>query len=155
MAEVAADVVADLLDHHAEINRAILDVASLIPQVDPDSKAFPPLQLRSTLTRVRDLVFIHFAREEEGLFPFLEDAAPDLRPSVEEMLAAHDTICGALARMVHVSTTDSVARMPVLFERFQTAYAQHARNEEILLSAVDRRLDAVQRDRLRALLDGI
>ena len=151
-----ADVVADLLDHHAEINRAILDVASMMRGVDPDSKAFPPFHLRSTLTLVRDLVFTHFAREEEGLFPFLEDAAPDLRPSVEEMLAAHDTICGALARMVHLSTTDSVARsLVVVFERFETAYAQHARNEEILLSAVDQRLDVVQRGRLRALLDGI
>ena len=129
------------------------------------------LRVRVRLRELRELLFLHFAREEEGLFPFVADRLPELGDRVAAMAVAHDAICGSLARMVHTATATApmvavaaqdeaeaaahpgeLALLGALFERFQTAYADHARLEAELLAVLDDRLDAAQRAQLAELV---
>ena len=142
------DPVHALTHDHADINRRVLELESLI--------ARPTADLSAPLRELRELLFLHFAREEEGLFPFVTDSLPDCVLQVRAMETAHDTICGALARMVHFALGGGErAMIGQLFQRFVIAYTDHAATEGALLASLDRRLDAEQRRRLAALVSGL
>jgi iron-sulfur cluster repair protein YtfE (RIC family) len=101
-------------------------------------------------------LFLHFAREEEGLFPLVSESVPDLADQVHAMALAHDAICGGLARMCHLAATN--AELPTVlavFTRFETAYASHAEVEAKLLHTLSGRLDPEQRARLAELVRGL
>jgi hypothetical protein len=69
------------------------------------------------------------------------------------MIAAHDTICGALRRALYlVSDPKNVAALHTMFARFELAYSAHASEEATLLRELDVRLDLDQRAALSALI---
>jgi iron-sulfur cluster repair protein YtfE (RIC family) len=144
------DPVRELTHDHAELNRRVLELGATIAQ-QQDLQILEP-----SLRELREQLFLHFAREEEGLFPLVSEWIPELADQVLAMAVAHDTICGALARMVHASATDAdPAAFRGLFVRFQTAYADHAKSELDLLHQLDARLDAAQRAQLAELVRGL
>jgi iron-sulfur cluster repair protein YtfE (RIC family) len=146
------DPVHDLSHDHAEINGRVLAVAGLLKQSRPT--ADPNVAL--ALDELRELLFLHFAREEEGLFPLVAEAAPALAAQVHDMAVAHDAICGALARACHLAQSlGETSALTTVYERFEHAYAMHARAEASLLSQLDQVLDAEQRNRLAALIEGL
>ena len=144
------DPIGQLTHDHAELNRRVIALGvQLRKQPDVDSLVAPLRELRETL-------FLHFAREEEGLFPFAIEHVRDLGDQIHAMEIAHDTICGALARMVHLAQTSAAPTLIAqLFDRFENAYAAHAQMEAELLGLLATRLDADQRTRLAALVDGL
>lgn len=144
---MAADAIAELVHDHADLNRQVLEIGSLIASDEP------AVASKARLDELREHLFAHFAREEEGLFPFVADHFPDLADRVHAMASAHDAICGAVARMCHLiaAGTNPVSLGP-LFERFQLAYAQHARVEGELLASLKDRLDDEQLAALAALV---
>lgn len=147
-----SDPVRQLAHDHADLNKRVLALTSLASQRDAQSTR----ALVEPLGELRELLFLHFAREEEGLFPFVTENVPDLAHSVRDMAIAHDAICGALARMYHlvVSGADP-SNISTLYERFELAYSKHAQTETQLLQKIDGLLDAEQRARLAALVDGL
>jgi DUF438 domain-containing protein len=148
------DPVSDLSHDHADINRRVLSLAAQLRALERDGAGSEPLE--DPLTNLRELLFLHFAREEEGLFPFVREVAPDLAAHVHAMEVAHDTICGALARMVHLaSTAAAVATIVTMFERFEAAYSVHASKEAQLLAGLGVRLTADQRAALASLVAGL
>ena len=144
------DPIGQLVHDHGELNRRVIALGvQMQKQVDVDALLIP-------LRDLREQLFLHFAREEEGLFPFVIEHVAGLADQIHEMEIAHDTICGALARMVHLAQTNSaLAILAPLFERFETAYATHAQMEGELLRQLATQLDADQRTRLAALVDGL
>lgn len=146
------DPVGDLAHDHADINRRVLEVGAVIAGRRVESPAW----LAASLSELREHLFLHFAREEEGLFPFVAEEIPELTERVHAMAVAHDAICGGLARMIHMAATE--AKPIVLhnvFERFEATYAAHAAAEAELLRTLEGRLDADQRTRLAALVNGL
>ena len=142
-----ADPVHDLAHDHADLNRRVLELGAAFPK----AQAFLP-----ELEELREHMFLHFAREEEGLFPLASDWIPELGEQVLAMVSAHDAICGALARMIHMASTEAdAAAFEGLLARFQTAYADHAKNERDLLQRLDTGLDAAQRAQLAELVRGL
>lgn len=111
------------------------------------------------LEHLREDLFLHYAREEEGLFPYIVERLPETRDAVGKLVAAHDGICGTLSRMVHRAGGDDrdadLGAVVSLFERFESAYADHAREEVGFLRDLGPRLTAQQRDELRDLLRGL
>jgi iron-sulfur cluster repair protein YtfE (RIC family) len=108
------------------------------------------------LDELRELVFLHFAREEEGLFPFVSEAVPELADRTLEMSTAHDAICGGLARMCHLAAANAeLAQVLAVFARFEATYASHADAEAELLRELTARLDAGQRAQLAELVRGL
>lgn len=146
------DPVHDLVHHHDALNRAVVALASLVRMNSPDAARM----LVRPLEDLRESLFVHFAREEEGLFPFVDEVVPDRSPQVHEMLLAHDAICGTLARMLYLarSGADGSVIAP-LHERFERTYASHAQAEATLLRELDARLESAQRSRLASLVDGL
>jgi DUF438 domain-containing protein len=149
-----SDPISTLTHDHGELNARVFDLAARL-RADSKTDGVDD-EVWKGLVELRDLLFLHFAREEEGLFPFIAETVPDLAPQVARMETAHDTICGSLARLCHLAETDGAATfMAPLFERFQQVYADHASAEAAVLHTLDRRLDGAQRKQLAALVAGI
>lgn len=105
------------------------------------------------LGELREELFHHFAREEEGLFPFVTDVFPEHAAQVETMATAHDAICGALARAYHLATSNADAAIVIsIYNRFEQAYAAHARAESELFDELGAKLTLAQSVRLAELV---
>lgn len=145
--EVSNDPVRELAHDHTDLNRRVLELGPLLGRVGSPKALLPLLQ------ELREHMFLHFAREEEGLFPLVSEWIPELADQVLAMVSAHDAICGALARMIHAASAESdPAAFHGLLGRFETTYADHARNEAQLLLRLDGGLDASQRAQLAELV---
>jgi hypothetical protein len=150
------DPVEDLVHDHADINRRVLTLGSAIRALDRNDGNGMALALVTRLGELRELLFLHFAREEEGLFPFVAEAVPELAEQVHAMAVAHDAICGGLARMYHLaSTNEDLAVILVVFARFEAAYGSHADTEATLLHELSQKLDPAQRAQLSELVRGL
>jgi iron-sulfur cluster repair protein YtfE (RIC family) len=150
------DPVQDLVHDHADINRRVRSLGTAIRSLDRHDGNGMALALTSRLGELRELMFLHFAREEEGLFPFVAETVPDLAAQVHAMALAHDTICGALARMNHLAAANAdLTVILAVFARFESAYASHAETEAELLCELTRKLDVAQRAQLSELVRGL
>lgn len=148
------DPVATLVHDHAAINRILLELSREMEALRRGDEVSP--DFADELHALRDLLFLHFAQEEEGLFPFVAEALPALSEQVQSMAAAHDGICGGLSRLIHMLETqaDRTTTLSV-FERFELAYAEHAHLETQLLTVVDRDVSPAQRAQLAELVRGL
>jgi len=150
------DPLDDLAHDHADINRRVLAVGASIRALDCEDGNGLALALASRLDELRELLFLHFAREEEGVFPFVTEAVPGLADQVHAMAIAHDAICGGLARLCHLAAANAEPTIlrPV-FVRFETAYASHAEVEAQFLRTLASQLGADDRTRLAELVRGL
>jgi iron-sulfur cluster repair protein YtfE (RIC family) len=150
------DPVQELVHDHADINRRVLALGAAIRALDhPDGNGMATA-LVPRLGELRELLFLHFAREEEGLFPFVSETVPELAGRIPAMAMAHDAICGGLARMYHLASANAeLAHVQGVFARFEAGYASHADAEAELLHELTVRLDAGQRGRLADLVRGL
>jgi iron-sulfur cluster repair protein YtfE (RIC family) len=147
---MGTDAITDLTHDHGDLNRRVLDLGAALRRAtrDPD--------LATKLAALREQLFFHFAREEEGLFPFVAEHLPALATQVDEMAVAHDAICGALARMCHMAASEAeLSLLGRVFERFEAAYGAHAAVEANLLKTLDGAINADQRTQLAALVRGL
>lgn len=150
-----SDPVRELAHDHAELNRRVLDLSARVEAMRANDHA-TSRDLQRPLADLRELLFLHFAREEEGLFPFVAEVDAKLAEQVRAMAFAHDAICGALARMVELATIDApMSTLLPMFARFESAYAEHARTEVDVLKRLEQRLDSAQRQRLASLVAGL
>lgn len=150
------DPLQELVHDHADINRKVLALGGAIRALDRNHGNGMAVALVHRMAELRELLFLHFAREEEGLFPFVAETVPDLADQVHDMALAHDTICGSLARMNHLAATNaSVHVVLAVFARFEAAYARHAETEAELLRQLAARLDDAQRAQLAELVRGL
>ena len=150
------DPVQELVHDHADINRRVLAVGTAIRALGRNDGHGMALALVTRLGELRELLFLHFAREEEGLFPFVAETVPELAEQVHAMALAHDAICGGLARMYHLAATNAdLTVILTVFARFETAYASHADAEAALLRELTGRLDGAQRAQLAELVRGL
>jgi iron-sulfur cluster repair protein YtfE (RIC family) len=117
-------------------------------------------ELVHAVESLRDALLLHFAREEEGLFPFVDAHVPALRPQVAGLLADHDAVLARTSELIKaagqaVGTGVGYALCVSSYDRFVEIYAAHAQAEQALLRAVDDALDTAARTALRALLEAI
>jgi iron-sulfur cluster repair protein YtfE (RIC family) len=142
------DPVRNLAHDHAELNRQVLELGAMLAE----RRALPPMV--PALKELREHMFLHFAREEEGLFPLVSEWIPELADQVLALVSAHDAVCGALARMIHAASTEEAdpAAFQGLLARFQSAYGDHSKLESELLRRADAALDAGQRAQLAELV---
>ena len=117
-------------------------------------------ELVHAVESLRDALLVHFAREEEGLFPFVDARVPALRAQVAELLADHDAVLARTSELIRAAglaegTGVGFALCLSTYDRFVEVYAAHAQAEQALLRAVDAALDAEARKALRALLEAI
>jgi iron-sulfur cluster repair protein YtfE (RIC family) len=150
------DPLHDLAHDHAHLTRRVFALSTCIEALRRSDGPTTASVLGDLLEELREPLFLHFVREEEGLFPFVAELASELAHRVQAMATAHDAICGALARMCQLAAIDApLASLVGVFERFEAAYAEHARTEATFLHELESRLDDAQRRRLAELVRGL
>ncbi len=148
----------DELSHdHRHLSELVLEVRAILSSqsIGESERA----ELADAVARLRDELLLHFAREEEGVFPFVLERLADLRSRVEALRSGHDSVCGAVSRLHyaigHDPKTSAVSSWAETLARFEGLYAAHAREEIALLRDVSAKLDAGARAELQALLEGL
>jgi len=111
-------------------------------------------QLAEHLESLGNELLHHFAREEEGLFPFVRASLPAKSDAVDRLVEGHDVICGAILRLVQLVDGD-LGAISTHYERFELAYARHSQEEAALLEELGRVLDDGQRRELAEILRGL
>jgi iron-sulfur cluster repair protein YtfE (RIC family) len=149
------DPVEELAHDHGDINGRVLAIGTVLRALEREPSRGVRV-LVTPLDELRDVLFEHFAREEEALFPFISETFPDLVEQIDAMATAHDTICGALARMYNLASQEADrAQIAAVFDRFDRAYANHASYEAALLRDLGLRLTNAQRAQLAELVAGL
>ncbi len=148
------------LDHtHEHLSALVVALAELISaeraaaaRASDRHRAFACLA-----EQLRDELFNHFAREEEGLFPYVREKLGEEHGAiVERLVSSHDNVCRAVLRLVEIARgSESLASVRAAFEEFEDLYALHSQDEAALLGSHERRLDAAQRRTLRELVRGL
>jgi hypothetical protein len=148
-----------LLEHdHAQLTRLIAALHAEVVTLKEAGSPFEPMadDLVQALVALGEELFEHFAREEEGLFPFVVERVPDLAPDVAALVEGHDRICGAASRLLALRgrspTPATIDLAASLFQRLVEAYAEHSGRELALLSALAPRLDAAAREEIAPLI---
>ncbi|MFT3766670.1 MAG: hemerythrin domain-containing protein [Minicystis sp.] len=138
-----------LLEHdHAQLTRQIAALHAEVTALREVGAPAEPMadDLVQALVALSEELFEHFAREEEGLFPFVVERAPDLAPDVAVLVEGHDRICGAASRLLalrdRAPTPGTLDLAASLFQRLVDVYAEHSGRELALLAALAPRLDA-------------
>jgi iron-sulfur cluster repair protein YtfE (RIC family) len=106
---------------------------------------------------LRDDLLEHFANEQEGLFPFVRKYVPAEMGAVDRLEAAHDAICGAIVRLAHLAARDQVVTREalVVYQRFESSYAAHSRDEAELFERLGRLLTPEHQRELAEHLQGL
>jgi iron-sulfur cluster repair protein YtfE (RIC family) len=159
MAVVGSDPVRQFEHSHGALTRLAFEIGQLLRAEGPTSA------IRERLVRqlelLRDELLRHFADEEEGLFPFVRRTVPAKAEAVDRLSDAHDAICGAVVRLVHLVQHDPKAQGPdrsallAHYERFESAYAHHSQQERALFEELGRTLDDRGRADLTEILRGL
>jgi len=142
---------------HVDLNRRVVALREALTGATNGRQSVLGAALVRDLVTFTDDLFDHFAREEEGLFPFVLEHLPGLLPAVTALIQAHDRICGAASRLLALErraapVPESLALASAIFARFESQYAEHSRYESEFLRSLGPQLDARQRDQLAELL---
>ena len=156
------DPLDDLAHDHGELSVLVFEVLHAL-----EHKASPPPPpveqgwMRPRLVGLREALLLHFAREEEGLFPFVGLHFPEAAARVTAMQVAHDEICGGITRMAYLAEQGAetfprhLQTITASFMRFLDDYVSHSRIESALIEELAGRLDVEQRAALAELLRGV
>jgi hypothetical protein len=145
------------LEHdHVPLSRMVSELRSTLAG-GAGSLAKNAKPFADTVRALRDELIEHFGKEEEGLFPFMERALPQLQADLTALATAHDGLCGAAVRMAALADRGPQAleaqftQLAALFFRFDTAYAEHAQREVALLRRAQGLLSADDKRKLAEL----
>ena len=153
------DPLSELSHDHGHLGALVLGVQATLLRIERAELTFEEGvdELDDAVEALHGALLDHFAREEEGFFPFIESHVVALRPRVEALRVDHDAVCRRLddlSRAVRQGVRDGVGFAACLstFEHFQELYAKHARAELAMLVDVGASLDGDARDELRGIL---
>lgn len=152
------DPIGDLTHDHGALSTLVLAVRASLNRLERGETT--PVKLADDLgdgtAALHDALLVHFAREEEGLFPFVVDELPAMKSRAEALRAEHDAICGAAADLMQAArllyTGGGVVACTATMVRFEELYATHSQVELTFLKDVGAALSVVAREKLRAIL---
>ncbi len=141
---------------HAHLGQLTRELAALLGG-NGSAGAEAREKLAALASELRHELLEHFANEEEALFPFIREHFPQRSDAVDRLHAAHDIICGTLVRFSFLAERDAELsnEARLAFERFETAYGNHSRDEAELLENIGRSLTPAQQTELETLLHGL
>lgn len=153
------DPIDELSHDHGPLSALLLAVREVLDRIleSGGSHAEDAGELRDGVESLRESLLVHFAREEEALFPFVVARFPAMRARAESLTADHEVVCRRaedLARVVErsLASREGFAGCRAALDSFEEAYARHTQNELALLDDVDALLDSPARGELRTLL---
>ena len=176
------DPIEQLAHDHRELNGLLVALHEALARIELGSSSLDDElhEIQDGIEGFRDALLDHFAREQEGLFPFVVARVPSIRPRADVLIDEHDklgTLLTAIAR--DLTTIDDVERTsgerpvgdrateePALDRRgalikwqaslgdFEAMYSAHTRGELAFLDDVAKSLtgDPAATEQLRELL---
>jgi hemerythrin-like domain-containing protein len=154
----------ELAHDHRDLNELIVAVNEALTRLDRRTSRIEDElhEIRDGIEAFRDALLEHFAREQEGLLPFVVGRLPAFEERSQGLIVEHDRIAATLsdvardiARIDETSAGEaSMATWRVAFARLEELYVAHARSELAFLEDVATALagDASATDQLRDLL---
>lgn len=152
------------LDVLVSIERSRARITSLAQRVTElagraSEESVKPL-LEAAIIDLREALLMHFAKEQEGLFPFVIANAQGMEKSVARLAKEHEALSAAVVRVeqvVHRKTRSRNGAEPLdtALKRFNALYTNYAPTETRFLRRVDARLDDGQRLDLATLVRGL
>ncbi|HVJ88787.1 MAG TPA: hemerythrin domain-containing protein, partial [Labilithrix sp.] len=87
-----ADPILELAHDHRALNGLLVAVHEALTRVGSGTSTLDDElhEIRDGIEGFREALLEHFAREQEGLLPFVVDRLPDSRPAVDRLIADHD-----------------------------------------------------------------
>ena len=157
-----SDPIEQLTHDHGHLSELVQTAAALLARMERAEEMSEGAidELVHAVETLRDALLSHFAREEEGLFPFVDQKVPALAPQVAALLGDHDAVIARTADLIRAAEQAAASGVGYAlcvstYDRFVEVYAAHAQSEQALLRAVDAALDTEARSVLRALLEAI
>jgi iron-sulfur cluster repair protein YtfE (RIC family) len=157
----SSDPLDELAHDHGQLSVLVFEVLNALESKTASPRPVEQRWLRDHLIELREALLLHFAREEEGLFPFVGQHFPEAASRVAAMEVAHDGMCGSVTRMAYLAeqAADAFPRhlqaIAASFMRFLDGYVSHSRVESELIEELAGRLDTEQRATLAELIRGI
>lgn len=138
------------LEHtHSHLSRRVLNMRRLVAKHARSASCTPELAVQ--LNTLRDALLDHFADEEEGLFPFARRTVPSLEESIDQLMEAHDAICGAVVRLAYRANRGASGKeIAAGYALLQARFSRHSRAEVALIKTLRIGLSPVGRARLSA-----
>ena len=100
-------------------------------------------EMTDGLEAFREELLEHFAREQEGAFPFVAQRLPSEQERVDELVAQHDRIAEAINAVVKdlhradpTQPSPAIAAWSSALARFDALYAEHTKTEVAFFSDV-------------------
>lgn len=149
----------ELAHDHRELSGLLIAVHEALLRVERGSSKLEDElhEIQDGIEVFREAVLEHFAREQEGLLPFVVTKLPNTRDRVDQLVAEHDRIAAALTKLEQdlAAVDRSLPRFRENLSRFDELYAAHTRDELAFLTEVAAALthDESATAHLRALLD--
>lgn len=150
-----------LTHDHRDLTALLHAVRSAVTRVEraPSTLDDELHEIRDGVEALREALLEHFAREQEGLLPFVRERAPAMRARGDALFHEHDVIAERLSELVFsvdaLGTHTGLASFRAILASFEDIYASHTRAEHAFLADVDTLVahDPKAADELRALLD--
>jgi len=154
----------ELAHDHRDLNELLVAVNEALSRVDKKaSRLVDELhEIRDGIEAFRDALLEHFAREQEGLFPFVVRRLPSFEERARGLVVEHDRVAEHLTelarrigRIEETGAEDAMRDWRVSLGRLEELYAAHARSELAFLEEVAGALagDSGAADQLRDLLE--
>lgn len=150
-----------LTHDHRELSGLLIAVHEALLRIDRgQSKLDDEVhEIKDGVEVFREALLEHFAREQEGVLPFVLTRFSDEEARVDRLIAEHDRIAESLTKLVsevaQVDAGNDLSRFRAELSRFDELYASHAKTELAFFADIMKRLDGdqVATVRLQALLD--
>ena len=158
MSAHADNPIEQLTHDHEHLSDLVQALGGVLARLEARQCVFADVvdEIEDGVESLREALLLHFAREEEGVFPFVEKHVPALAPVVAVLLADHDAVIkGAAGLGLHLKTPEGPATFAAGYASFVAIYAAHAKAEHAFLHDVETKLDAALREELRVLLKEI
>lgn len=150
-----------LAHDHRDLNELLIAIRDALGRIDRGRSRLEDEahEIGDGIEALRDALLEHFAREQEGLFPFVLGHLPNVTADVDAIAGEHDRIAAALTDLVRAWTAASahgdLGEWRLALARFEELYAAHTKSELAFLESVAAALAAnrVATEQLRHLLD--
>jgi hemerythrin-like domain-containing protein len=155
------DPIQELAHDHRETSELLIAIHDALGRLDRGQSNVEDEvhEIGDGAEALREALLDHFAREQEGLFPFAVKNLPSVSERVDAMVADHDRIAEALTVLVrewsHAAATLDLGAWRTLLGSFEELYAAHTKAELAFLEDVAGALvnNRGATEQLRALLD--
>jgi hemerythrin-like domain-containing protein len=156
-----ADPIQELAHDHRELSGLLIAVREALSRVERGQSQLDDElhEIRDGIEVFREALLEHFAREQEGLLPFVVSRLPAVTQRADELIAEHDRIAEVLTTLVKdltaVDTGGDLVSFRGSLARFEELYASHSKTELGFLTEVAASLtgDDAAAEQLRLLLD--